>query len=60
MPLECPTCPDAEEGKCCSCGGEIPEADQRLLANPYQNEINGDEAEHLECNNCYRNACDDI
>ena len=58
--MKCPTCKEAVEGKCCSCGYELPEDEQHLEPNPYAEEIGGDAREHLECEGCRNQSALDI
>lgn len=58
--MKCPTCKDAEEGKCCRCGDEIPIELQKLEPDPYSDEIEGDDSLHLECRQCSYESARDI
>jgi hypothetical protein len=58
--LVCPTCPDATPERCCTCGGEVAEADRWLAPNPYASDIHGDESLHLQCMDCARRSAEDI
>lgn len=68
--LTCPTCSSEppshvrydkpQPGKCCSCFSVIPLEDQELHPDPYADDIHGDSALHLQCENCREQSAADI
>lgn len=58
--LKCPTCSDAEPGKCCRCDATLPEGDRWLSPDPFAADVGGDESLHLQCSDCERESALDI
>lgn len=58
--MTCPTCDDAEAGRCCDCSRPLARGELELTPDPYASDINGDESLHLQCDSCAHESAQDI
>jgi len=60
--MKCPTCKEAKEDCCCSCGSKLSEKELKrgLEPDPYDEEIGNCSDLHLQCDKCMHESCMDI